>query len=105
MKQLIAAPTTLTLVANKDDVSLVLARLRGPRGPAGPSGGGGNPIVFPQSSPSALWTVVHNLGYKPAVISVLNTGSGVMDAEINHLSVNVFTVNLALPLAGTVLYK
>lgn len=60
-------------------------------------------FVHVQSSASTLWTVNHNLGDRPAAVSVLTTGGVEMDADVRHISVNQLTVGFASALTGSVL--
>lgn len=63
-------------------------------------GGGGSPsYLHTQAVPSALWTVNHNLGFKPDVATYTSGGLEFV-AEVLHISDNQFTVTLALPTAG-----
>ena len=67
--------------------------ITGPPGPAGPPGAPGPPGVrggqfeFTQSVASAVWTVNHNLGFRPNV-SVLSPGGVEVWAEVIHANVN-----------------
>lgn len=48
--------------------------------------------------------VTHNLGMKPVVW--IEDGSGnVLDAEVNHASVNAFTVTFGVAQTGTIHYR
>lgn len=53
-----------------------------------------------QSVASSLWTISHNLGYKP-VVRILNTGGQEVEADIIHTSDNVLTINFVVSIAGT----
>lgn len=56
-------------------------------------------FVFSQVTPSALWTVNHNLGFKPDV-SLYTTGGLEFIAEVLHLSDNQLTITLQTPISG-----
>lgn len=60
-------------------------------------------FVHTQSSASALWTVNHNLGDRPAAVAVLTAGGVEMDADVRHVSVNQLTVGFASAITGSVL--
>lgn len=60
---------------------------------------GGAPYYFSQLSASSVWTVNHNLGWKPQV-TILSSGGIEVDAEIVHLSDNQFQVYFNQPYAG-----
>jgi hypothetical protein len=59
------------------------------------------PYVHTQSSPSDLWTVNHNLGYRP-VIEVLSDGGLVVEASVAHISVNQAQISFNTVQTGTV---
>jgi len=71
----------------------------GPPGPPGPPGVGGGSFVWDQTSASALWDVVHNLGYFPNVTTVDSAGTSV-EGVIRYLSANELTVEFGAPFAG-----
>lgn len=56
--------------------------------------------VHTQSSPSATWTVNHNLGYYPSV-QIRSTGGVVIGGRVVHTSVNQSVITFNTPLAGT----
>lgn len=69
-----------------------------------PPGGGPVATAFydhTQTSPSVLWVVNHNLGYKPSA-TVLSPGGVEVIATIEHQSVNQLRVSFAVPQTGTV---
>lgn len=66
------------------------------QGPAGPSGAG---YTHSQPVASAVWTINHNLGFKPSV-SVYGLAGNVVLANVDHASDNVAIVTLAAPMAG-----
>lgn len=63
------------------------------------SSGTGYGIQFNQTGASATWTINHNLGFKPSV-SVFNTGSQQVGAEVVHTSVNQVLIYFNTPTAG-----
>lgn len=52
-----------------------------------------------QSLPSALWTINHNLGMRPAV-TIVDVGGNEVEADVAHQSVNQLVVRFAIPVAG-----
>jgi hypothetical protein len=66
------------------------------QGPAGPSGAG---YTHPQPVASAVWTIQHDLGFKPTV-QVYGLAGEVVYADIEHYSDNAVIVRLLAPLAG-----
>lgn len=79
----------------------------GPAGPAGPTGATGPEVstyVHTQGSAAASWTVNHNKGNYP-VADVLSVGGIVVDAEMEHSSVNQIIVRFAAPQTGSVVVR
>ena len=72
----------------------------GPAGPQGPQGPAGTSFEFTQSTPSATWTINHNLGYYPQV-ALFTTGGVEFEGMITHTSLNQTVINLTSPVAGT----
>ncbi|CAA2141389.1 hypothetical protein [Hyphomicrobium sp. ghe19] len=54
-----------------------------------------------QADPATVWTVNHNLGYKPAV-ELYTVGGMEFEAEVLHTSVNQLIVYLVVEIAGFV---
>jgi hypothetical protein len=94
-----AAPTVVQSDAPAAP-GVVVAGFAGPRGPQGPQGEAGAAYTHTQATSSAVWTINHNLGFRPA-IALLTDGGAVIDAEIAHASANTAVVTLSQPLAGT----
>jgi hypothetical protein len=67
------------------------------QGPQGPSGGAA--FVYLQATPATVWTINHNLGYRPSV-ELLDAGSQEIDGEVAHPSVNQTVVTLNPASAG-----
>lgn len=80
----------------------------GPPGPQGPSGGGGggssSPVNVAQTTPSSLWTVNHNLGFKPQV-QVYSSGGVEVIAQVTHVSDNQYQVSFTSPRIGFSIYQ
>jgi len=70
-----------------------------------PTGGGGGPVggdktyVHIQSSPSAAWSVIHNLGKYPAV-DVVDSGGSEVIPDIHYVDANNVTVNFGSATSG-----
>lgn len=82
------------------------AAQRGPAGPTGPKGDqgdaglpGGSYHVHDQVAPSTLWTVNHNLGYRPTV-ELIDVGGNEFNARVLHVTDNHFLVYLNVATAG-----
>lgn len=63
-------------------------------GPAGDAGAIG--YIHTQASPNTVWTINHNLGFRPSV-EVLDAGQNKVNAQVTHPTVNqtVVTFNTA----------
>lgn len=85
-----------TTVVTVPVTSVITASTAGPQGPKGDAGAG---YAFTQSTSSAMWTINHNLGYKPSV-DIYDSGSQQIQAEISHPSVNQTVILLTAPTAG-----
>lgn len=55
-----------------------------------------------QSPAAATWIVNHNLGRRPAAVSVRSPGGREVTADVLHVSVNQLVVNFAGPTVGSV---
>lgn len=78
-------------------IRFVSSGVQGPPGPAGPAG---SSYEHTQAVVSSVWTVPHNLGYRPGV-TVLTTGGLEVIADVLHLSADTLTITFLAPLAGT----
>lgn len=85
----------LRVLVNKTIVQK--ATSHGAPGPRGPINKGFN---FVQSVAATVWTIAHNLDYKPAV-TTLSVGGMEMVGDVLHLSNNVLTVSFNIAVAGT----
>jgi hypothetical protein len=63
-------------------------------------GGGSSAFVHTQASASSLWTVPHNLGYRPSVSVTTVGGVEVLGSEVLHLSDNTLTLTFDDSFAG-----
>jgi hypothetical protein len=55
--------------------------------------------IYTQASPSATWTIAHNLHFNPHV-SITTTGGLQVWADVSHTSTDVAVISFAAPLAG-----
>lgn len=62
-------------------------------------GGGAAAFTHLQPSASALWTINHNLGVRPAV-TIVDAGGNEVEADVAHLSMNQLVIRFAVPIAG-----
>lgn len=75
----------------------------GPAGPEGPEGPPGNAPVFyhhDQSIASATWTVIHNLGYNPAV-TVIDSAGTHCEGGIEYVDPNTLILTFSAAFAGS----
>lgn len=68
-------------------------------GPQGIPGAAAGTFVFTQDSPSALWTIAHELGAFPNV-TVVDTLSRQVEADIVYVDANTVTAGFANPATG-----
>jgi len=72
----------------------------GPTGLTGPAGDGGLlGYLHTQASPATVWTINHNLGFRP-LVQLLNAGSQIFNADISHPSVNQTVVTMLVAQSG-----
>lgn len=64
-------------------------------------GNGGSGIAFTHSQVSAatLWTINHNLGFRPTV-AILDSGGNEIEADVVHTGPNQLVIHFAIPVAG-----
>lgn len=56
-------------------------------------------FTFNQESPTATWSITHNLGYKPGV-SVVDTSDTVVYGDVDYTDLNVLVVTFTQSFAG-----
>lgn len=73
----------------------------GPQGPAGPQGPVGAPATYThnQAMPSATWTIVHNLGFRPAV-DAYDTADQECEGDIAHPDLDTTVLTFSAAFAG-----
>lgn len=60
----------------------------GPAGPEGPAGAAGTAYRHVQGTPASVWTITHNLGYKPGGLTVLDSAGDTHIGQVEYLDVN-----------------
>ena len=104
MTAIVVRPGVTKVVVVEDITKVSISPIVGARGstglpgPPGPSGATG--FNYTQSAPSMLWTINHNLGYKPAV-DLSTVGGVAMMAEVIHVSNNQAQVGFTTPPSGS----
>jgi hypothetical protein len=66
-----------------------------PVGTAQPRG-----FVFDQIAASDAWMIVHNLGYYPGGVTVVDTGGNKVLGEVQYLSQNTLLIRFSAPFSG-----
>ncbi len=98
----VTAVTNTVTVTENDNTTVVTVPVTNTvtaitQGPQGPSGAGG--FVYQQTSPATVWTINHNLGFKPTV-ELIDSGGQEIDGEISHPTNNQTVVTLNPASAG-----
>jgi hypothetical protein len=89
-----------------DDVAEII-QVTGPQGPAGPSGTqgqqglSGGSFTHDQGSPSAAWIIVHNLGYRPGGVVVVDSAGNELEGAVSYPDVNTVKIEFGGPFSGT----
>lgn len=73
---------------------------QGEPGPQGPPGTGAASYTHNQPIPNTVWTVVHNLGFYPNVMSFDTTGDEIVGSVL-HMSINDLTIEFSASVSGT----
>lgn len=73
--------------------------IQGPQGTTGSGTGGSSFYRFVQGVPSTVWTIPHNLGYKPNVQS-FDSRPEQVQGDILHVDGNNLTITFAFAISG-----
>lgn len=92
----IDGPDTITSTIIEEVIQVSIDGIMGPIGPRGLPGASYRHV---QSSPSALWTVAHDLGYRPAV-TVEDSGGTVVIGDVVHVDANHLTITFGAAFGG-----
>lgn len=77
--------------------------LQGIQGPSGAGGvGTGATYTHTQLGNSAVWTINHNLGLKPAVVSVQDSAGTEIIGDVTYPDLNTTVITFSTPEAGKV---
>jgi hypothetical protein len=77
----------------------------GPAGPTGPAGKDGKDGVsggfftYTQSAPATVWTINHNLGYRPQV-TVVDSANSVVEGDRVYTDANNLVLTFSAPFSG-----
>lgn len=61
-----------------------------------------NTYTHIQSTPSTTWTVVHNLGYHPGGVSVIDSAGTKVYGDVTHINNNQLVINFSAGFSGKV---
>ncbi|NDB57903.1 hypothetical protein EB001_05610 [bacterium] len=92
--------TRTAIVSGAKKKTVVKVANVGPTGPTGPAGVSGGNYTHIQSAPSTTWTVVHNLGYHPGGVSVIDSAGTKVYGDVTHTSVNQLVINFSAGFSG-----
>ena len=111
MTEIVVAPVIIEInVSGPDIIEVVVtpapsveiaAQLVGVQGPPGTNGSAGARYVHVQASAATLWTVAHNLGFRPVVAIYTVGGLQVEGGEVLHLSTLTLTITFDVAFAGS----
>ena len=108
----------VTIIEEKNEVVISSDGIQGPVGPQGPQGVQGDQgpqglpgeqgpqgdsggfYVHTQGVPSAEWTIMHNLGYNPA-ISIVDSAGNTVEGSYHYDSTNQLTAIFSGSFSGT----
>ena len=91
----------VTITAPTETPSFTLTAFQaGPPGPPGVDGVTTASYIHTQASVSYIWTVAHNLGFRPNVSVTTTGGVEVEGGEVLHISSNVLTITFDVAFTG-----
>lgn len=82
---------SITVTEQNVTISEAVVGLQGPPGDLN--------FTHTQSTPSAVWTINHNLGKRPSV-TVVDSGGNEWQTAVEHLSDNSLVVRFTAPFSG-----
>jgi hypothetical protein len=94
-------PTLVEVTASStiNQVTVSSVGIQGPKGDTGADGPSGQSYTFEQQSSSTVWTVNHNLGFRPSVV-VQDYGSNTFEGDVRYLSTNALTITFSEAISG-----
>ena len=98
-------PSTVKVTISTTPPLTIRVAAQGPAGPQGSTGiqgpiGNSPTTIVSQSTPSTLWTIVHNLGKFPSVVTV-DTTNRLIEGEVEYVNANSLTVAFNVAEAGS----
>lgn len=97
-----SAPAVATLASTPIAVAStpVGARgLKGDKGDAGDPGSAATTYTHTQAQPASVWTITHNLGYRPAAV-VFDTADQECEGDAEHIDNNILQISFSAAFAG-----
>jgi len=92
-----------TIVVLQEEESAIFVLARDPdnyiQGPPGPPGDSSAFYKHTQNTPSAMWTIVHNLNFEPQT-QVFSLGGVRVEAFVQNLSLNTTQIIFSSPFSG-----
>lgn len=108
MSIIVNRPQTIIRVTKPDKVVSVRTEHKivkipmGPPGPRGQPGAAGTTVEVVQSSPTTTWTIVHNLGRKPAGYKIFDFADNIYEAGAIYIDDNTVQFTFSSPISGRV---
>ena len=95
----VVPPTPSPTASSSVNVSGTTVGPQGPKGDTGAQGASGGNYKHTQSSPSATWTIAHNLGYNPSV-SVVDSAGSQVEGNTVWTDINTVTITFSGAFSG-----
>lgn len=93
--------TTGKLIAHKGENKVLKLAPRGLPGERGEQGEPGSAFyLHTQSVAANIWTINHNLGFRPSV-RILNSGGGEIEGDVLHTTINQTIIYFTTAIIGT----
>lgn len=91
------------VIIQESGIKIVTVGIQGPPGPQGIQGiqglAGDSNYIHNQGAPSAIWTIIHNLGKFPSVTTVDSGGTKVW-GNVAYIDQNTVEVQFSVPFGG-----
>ena len=72
---------------------------QGPQGPQGISGSAAGSFRFEQQTELSVWTITHNLDYRPA-ITVQDYGQNTLEGSVQYIDGTAVIITFSVPVSG-----
>jgi len=63
-------------------------------------GATGGSFAYEQMTPATVWTITHNLTYRPGGVLVVEYGGQNVEGTVSHISANQLTITFAAAISG-----